>query len=191
MNLNTLIVILTTTILLIVGAVLAYIFYFRQRSRRLKDNFGQEYDRTVEDVGNQKKAEETLEERQKRIEAVQLRELDSDEQEQFRAKWDAIQTKFVDAPGSEVEDADRLVTEVMLARGYPMAQFDKRAENLSVKHPEVVSDYREAHSIADKNRQSQASTEELRQAMLKYRSLVETLLDLQTSDEAEPEMALL
>jgi len=131
-----------------------------------------------------------LEDRQKRIESVQIRELDSDEREQFLAKWEAIQKNFVDSPGSEVEEADRLVTEVMLARGYPMAQFDKRAENLSVNHPEIVSDYREAHSIADKNRQSQASTEELRQAMLKYRSLVETLLDLQTSDEAEPEMVL-
>jgi len=190
MNLNTLIVILTATILLIVGAVLAHIFYFRQRTKHLKDNFGQEYDRTVEELGDRKKAEGTLEDRQKRIESFQIRELDSDEREQFLAKWEAIQKNFVDSPGSEVEEADRLVTEVMLARGYPMAQFDKRAENLSVNHPEIVSDYREAHSIADKNRQSQASTEELRQAMLKYRSLVETLLDLQTSDEAEPEMVL-
>ena len=90
----------------------------------------------------------------------------------------------------EVEEADRLVTEVMLARGYPMAEFDKRAENLSVNHPEVASYYREAHSIADKNRLSQAGTEELRQAMLKYRSLFETLLDVQTRDKAEPEMVL-
>jgi len=190
MNLNTLIVILTAIILLIVGAVLAYIFYFRQRTKRLKDNFGQEYNRTVEELGNRKEAEGTLEDRQKRVESAQLRELDSDEREQFLAKWEAIQKNFVDSPGSEVEEADRLVTEVMLARGYPMAQFDRRAENLSVNHPEIVSDYREAHSIADKNRQSQAGTEELRQAMLKYRTLVEALLDLQTSDETEPEMIL-
>lgn len=186
MNLNTLIVILTAVILLVIGAVLAYVFYFRQRTRRLKDDFGREYDRTVGEVGNRKKAEERLEDRQERIESVQIRELHSDEREQFLEKWKMLQTSFVDNPRSEVKEADRLITEIMLARGYPMAQFDQRAENLSVNHPEIVSQYREAHSIADKNRQSEASTEELRQAMLKYRLLINTLLDVQTSEETEP-----
>ena len=185
MNLN-IIVILTVVILLVIGAVLAYVFYFRQRTRRLKDDFGREYDRTVGEVGNRKKAEERLEDRQERIESVQIRELHSDEREQFLEKWKMLQTSFVDNPRSEVKEADRLITEIMLARGYPMAQFDQRAENLSVNHPEIVSQYREAHSIADKNQQSEASTEELRQAMLKYRLLINTLLDIQTSEETEP-----
>ena len=189
-NTLTLVTILTAVIILAVGGILAYLFYHRQRTKRLKDNFGSEYDRTVVEEGNRKKAEDRLEKRQKRIESVQIRELAPDERKQFQAKWEALQTNFVDDPKGEVKEADRLLTDVMLARGYPMAQFDHRVENLSVNHPEVVSQYREAHSIVEKYIHSQASTEELRQAMLKYRSLIEALLDIQTSDEAEPEKML-
>lgn len=189
MNLNTLIAILTTVIILVVGAVLAYVFYFRQRTRRLKEDFGPEYNRAVEEVGNRKQAEDVLENRQERIESFQIRKLEPEERDQFLEKWKTIRADFVNNPGTEVEEADRLITEVMLARGYPMAQFDQRVENLSVNHPEVVSLYRQAHSVAVKNRRDNANTntEKLRQAMLKYQKLFDELLELHENVSQEPE----
>lgn len=187
MNLNTLIAILTTVIILVVGGVLAFVFYYRQRTRRLKEDFGSEYNHTVEEVGNRKQAEDVLENRQERIESFRIRELEPDERKQFLKKWETIRADFVNDPGVEVEEADRVITEIMLARGYPMTQFDQRVENLSVNHPEVVSLYRQAHSVAVKNRQSNVNTEELRQAMLKYQALFDELLDLHESRSQEPE----
>ncbi len=187
MDLNTLIVILTTVIVLVVGGVLAYVFYFRQRTKRLKEDFGPEYNRAVEEVGNRKQAEDVLASRQERIESFRIRKLEPEEREQFLKKWKTIRADFVNDPGVEVEEADRVITEIMLARGYPMTQFDQRVENLSVNHPEVVSLYRQAHSVAVKNRQSNVNTEELRQAMLKYQALFDELLDLHESSSQEPE----
>jgi hypothetical protein len=185
MNLNTLIVILTTTILLVVGAVLAYLFYFRQRSRRLKADFGPEYDRTVEKMEDRKQAEDALENRQERLASFHIRELDAAEKEQFLKKWRSVQAGFVEQPGGELREAERLVTEVMLARGYPMTQFGKRVENLSVNHPEMVPQYRQAHAVAEKNNRSETSIEELRQAMINYKMIFEKLLGVQTIEELE------
>jgi CHAT domain-containing protein len=187
MNLNTLIAILTTVIILVVGGVLAFVFYYRQRTRRLKEDFGPEYNRALEEVGNRKQAEDVLENRQERIESFRIRKLEPEEREQFLKKWTTIRADFVNDPGVEVEEADRLITEVMLARGYPMTQFDQRVENLSVNHPEVVSLYRQAHSVTVKNRQSNVNTEELRQAMLKYQMLFDELLELHESTSQKPE----
>jgi CHAT domain-containing protein len=187
MNLNTLIAILTTVIILVVGGVLAFVFYYRQRTRRLKEDFGPEYNRALEEVGNRKQAEDVLENRQERIESFRIRKLEPEEREQFLKKWTTIRADFVNDPGVEVEEADRVITEIMLARGYPMTQFDQRVENLSVNHPEVVSLYRQAHSVTVKNRQSNVNTEELRQAMLKYQMLFDELLELHESTSQKPE----
>jgi len=100
-------------------------------------------------------------------------------------KWRDVQAGFVEKPGGEVQEADRLVTEVMLARGYPMVQFGKRVENLSVNHPELVSQYRQAHSVAEKKHRSETSIEELRQAMINYQMIFEKLLGVQTMEELE------
>jgi len=186
MNLNTLIVILTAVLMLIVGGVLAFVFYYRQRTRRLKDDFGPEYDRTVEKLGDRNDAETALEERQERLASFQIRELEAEEKKQFLKKWKSVQAGFVKQPGGEVQEADRLVTEVMLARGYPMVQFAKRAEHLSVNHPELVSKYRQAHSVAEKDHQSETSIEKLRQAMINYQLIFEELVDVQSVEELEP-----
>lgn len=186
MNLNTIIVVLTAVLMLIVGGVLAYVFYFRQRTRRLKDDFGPEYDRTVEKLGDRNDAEDALEERQERLESFPIRELEAEEKQQFLAKWKSVQAGFVKKPGGEVQEADRLVTEVMLARGYPMVQFDKRVENLSVNHPELASKYRQAHSVAENKHISETSIERLRQAMINYQLIFERLLDIQSIEELEP-----
>jgi len=185
MNLNILIAFLAAVLILIVGGVLAYVFYFRQRTRRLKDEFGPEYDRAVEEIGDQKDAEEALEKRQDQLSNFQIRELLTIEKKQFLKKWRDVQAGFVEKPGGEVQEADRLVTEVMLARGYPMVQFGKRVENLSVNHPELVSQYRQAHSVAEKKHRSETSIEELRQAMINYQMIFEKLLGVQTMEELE------
>ena len=114
-----------------------------------------------------------------------IRELEAEEKKYFLKKWKSIQAGFVNQPGGEVQEADRLINEVMLARGYPMVQFDKRVENLSVNHPELVSKYRQAHAVAEQNNQSETSIEELRQAMINYQLIFKELLEVQTIEELE------
>lgn len=188
---NTLLIVLTVIVILVVGGILALIFHSRQRSRNLQDEFGPEYDRTVEDVGNRRKAEDNLENRRERAASIQSRKLDPDEQERFLKKWEMIQYGFIEEPVYELDEAGRLITEVMLARGYPMAQFDQQAEDLSVNYPEVVDKFRGAHSTAVRNRKSKVSTEELRKAMLDYKTVFYEVLDLETEEEPEPEKAVL
>lgn len=180
-----LVAILSVIILVVVGGILAFVFYKRQRTSRLKKDFGQEYDRTVDQTGSQRKAEANLESRQERVDSIQKRELSTDEQRHFLKKWESIQSDFIDDPESAVDESDRLTVEVMLALGFPGADFEQRVEDLSVDYPEMVSHYRDAHSIAVKNRQSDASTEELRKALLDYRTIFNELLDLDTSQELE------
>jgi uncharacterized protein (UPF0297 family) len=192
MQVNTLFIILTTAILLVVGGILGVVFYYRQRTKRLKKEFGPEYDRVVENTGSQKKAEATLDDRYNRIESMQLRKLAQDERDQVLAKWEAIRSNFVDDPENEVDQADHLITEVMLARGYPIAPFDQRVDDISVNHPEVVPHYREAHSVVVKVRRTNmsASMDELRKAMLEYKRVFEELLGIHTQGAPEPEKVL-
>ena len=114
--------------------------------------------------------------RAKRHEQLELRDLDSSEREDFERRWSDVQGRFVDDPSTAVHDADLLVLEVMSARGYPVEDFDQRADDLSVSHPEVTQRYREARRIAQANTDGEASTEDLRQAVTSYRSLVLALL---------------
>jgi len=180
---STLNIVMTTIVLLIVGGILAYIFYSRQRTRNLKENYGPEYGRAVEEAGDRRKAEDTLENRKRRIESFQMRDLGPDEQNYFLENWKNVQADFINNPGNGVEEANRLIMEVMLACGYPMVSFDQRVDDLSVNSPEIVPNLRNAHSVAVKNRQANAGTEELRQAMANYKTVLEALLGRETNVE--------
>jgi hypothetical protein len=148
----------------------------RKRSEGLRAQFGAEYDRTIEEAGSRRDAERDLDERRKRMADVQIVELTDEESSAFSEQWRDVQAKFVDRPSEAITEADSLVAQVMGRRGYPMADFDQRAADVSVDHPEVVSEYRDARSIAEKNANGGASTEDLRQAMLHYRALFDELL---------------
>jgi len=174
--LNTTVIIIVVVVLVIIGVIIGLIFARRRRSERLQDHFGPEYDHTVQILGDEKKAQTELDERQKHVEALDIRPLSTSERERYLADWAAVQSKFVDEPGQAIVDADHLIIEVMQVRAYPVSNFDQRAADISVNYPALVSNYRAAREIANKNEQHQADTEELRQAMIYYRSLFEELL---------------
>jgi hypothetical protein len=174
---NTTYIIAVVLVLVIVGLILGSVFARRKRSERLHDQFGPEYDHTVQALGNEKEAQAELDERRKHVETLNIRPLSLSERERYLADWTAVQSKFVDEPGQAVGDADRLIMEVMQLRDYPVSDFEQRAADISVNYPDLVSNYRAAREIALKNEQQQADTEELRQAMIHYRSLFDELLE--------------
>jgi hypothetical protein len=167
-------------VLVVVSALLGLVFSRRRRSEQLHEKFGPEYDHTVQAMGNEKKAQTELDERQKHVKALEIRSLSASERERYLADWTAVQSKFVDEPGQAIVDADHLIMEVMQIRAYPVSDFDQRAADISVSYPALVTNYRAARQIAIKNEQHQANTEELRQALIYYRSLFEELLELET-----------
>jgi hypothetical protein len=173
---TTYIIITVVVVLVVIGAILGVVFSRRKRSERLQDHFGPEYDRTVQTLGDEKKAQVELDVRQKHVEALAIRPLSVSEREHYLADWAAVQSKFVDEPGQAIVDADHLIMEVMQLRAYPVADFEQRAADISVNYPGLVSNYRAAREIAVKNEQNLADTEELRHAMINYRSLFEELL---------------
>jgi hypothetical protein len=148
----------------------------RQRSVRLHERFGPEYERTRAEVGDVRRTEAVLAAREKRVEKLHIRALSPEEAARFGEVWRHIQTLFVDDPKGAIREADQLVNEVMTARGYPMADFDQRAADVSVDHPVVVEHYRAARAIALRNDEGGANTEDLRQAVIHYRALFEDLL---------------
>lgn len=148
----------------------------RQESGRLREHFGTEYDRTVVQSKNRREAEKELEGRQKRIERLHIRELTAVERDNFAEAWRVTQARFVDDPTVAIEDADNLVQRVMDLRGYPITNFEQQAADVSVEHPDVVLNYRQAHAIAEASERRQATTEDLRQAMVNYRALFSELL---------------
>jgi hypothetical protein len=169
-------IVAVVVILVVAGGVLALTSSRRRRSEQLHDELGPEYDRTVQVMGGEKKAQSELDARRRHVEALDIRPLSESERGGFSAAWTAIQSKFVDEPGQAIVDADHLIMQVMQKRAYPVADFDQRAADISVNYPALVSNYRAAREIAVKNEQHQADTEELRQAMIHYRSLFEELL---------------
>ena len=157
----------------------------RQRTtKRLKSRFGSEYERTLDELGGQRKAEAELHQREKRVEKLELRPLEPEERSRFTDRWRRIQSAFVDDPGTALTDADRLVGEVMTARGYPSADFEERSADVSVDHAEVIESYRKAHAIALRNQKGEAGTEDLRQAMVAYRTLFDELIGAPANDVA-------
>ena len=176
---TTYMIVAAVLIILVIGAILGLIFARRRRVQHLQQHFGPEYEHIVQTVGDKKQALVELDERQKHVAALEIRSLNMDERQRYLADWTAVQTKFVDEPGQAIVDADRLIVEVMVLRNYPVSDFEQRAADISVNYPDLVTDYRAARLIADKNAQHQANTEELRQAMIYYRSLFEQLLELE------------
>ena len=169
-------ILIAIAVLAVLGIV-AWLVWSRRRTHGLRDQFGPEYDRVVDEAPNRRRGESELDARQKRREEIDIRQLSPGARERYASEWTDTQARFVDAPGDAVREADRLVSAVMAGRGYPMERFDQRAADISVDHPDVVQDYRAAHGISMANEEGRASTEDLRQAMVHYRSLFESLLE--------------
>jgi hypothetical protein len=161
----------------IVIAAIAWSVYARRRRAHLRDRFGPEYGHVVDETGSERKAASVLEEREERVDNLDIHPLAPDEADRFSARWRAVQAKFVDNPQLATGEADDLVQQVMGARGYPVADFETRAADISVNHAHVVEHYRAAHVVADRAFQGEASTEDLRQALIHYRALFEDLLE--------------
>jgi hypothetical protein len=154
-----------------------------RRTKRLRTQFGgTEYTHAMEEGGSRRKAEAVLDKRTDRVESLHIRPLGPGDRTRFVESWRRVQARFVDGPGGAVTEADQLLGDVMSTRGYPVSDFEQRAADLSVDHPLVLENYRSAHEIALRQTRGQASTEELRQAMIHYRTLFDELV-------AEPEMA--
>jgi hypothetical protein len=163
--------------LIVVAAALGWMLTRQRRSERLRENFGPEYDRTVAQLGDQRQAEYDLEQRRQRVEKFHVQPLRPEEQTRFSNAWRATQARFVDDPSGAIRDADDLIAGVMRARGYPVGDFESRAADISVDHPDFVSNYRAAHAFSLANEAGRATTEDLRQAMVHYRVLFEDLLE--------------
>ena len=167
----------TTVIIIIAAAIaaaaaLAVVLVVRQRrSHRLREQFGTEYTSTVEAVGDRQKAEAELRRRETRVGKFTIRQLSPSESDRYAVRWRKVQADFIDSPAAAIAYADDLLSEVMTARGYPTADFEQRAADLSVEHPTVVSNYRAAHELAVQHARGEGGTEELRRAMIHFRDL--------------------
>jgi hypothetical protein len=170
--------------MLLVAALLLWWLYRSRRTSALRDRFGRaEYERALDQHGARGKAEAALLEREKRVHALQLRPLESEERTRFTERWHAAKARFVDDPAAAVSDADGVIGEVMRARGYPVDDFDARYESLTVDHGQVAQNYRAGHAIALRSAEGQATTEELRQAMIHHEALFG---ELTTEGAADP-----
>jgi hypothetical protein len=168
-----------TAIIVVVAAVVvvAAILYTRRRqTEHLTQKFGSEYTRVVHQHGDPQRAETILAAREKRVSGLELRTLPPAERDRYAQKWGLVQKQFVDDPKGSVNEADSLVTNVMNARGYPMSEFNQRADDISVNYPNAVGNYRAAHDIVLRHGKGQSSTEDLRKAMVHFRSLFDELL---------------
>lgn len=171
------VLVLVVVVIIAVIAVAAYFYSRERRSKLLKEHFGPEYDRVVEKEKDVRRAEATLAMRTRARKAFQIRPLAPSDKTNFANHWNLVQSRFVDDPSGAVVEADRLVDEVMEARGYPVQTFEQQAEIVSVDHPVVVQNYRAAHDIALRQNQGNATTEDLRKAVVYYRSLFDELLN--------------
>jgi hypothetical protein len=163
-------------VLAVIGA--AVFVAQRQRSRQLRTHFGPEYEHALAGFGHRRAAERALVDRTKRVDKLQIRPLSPPRRDELHDRWQAVQSQFVDDPGAAIEEAHRLLSEVMREEGYPTAKFDEEVELLSVHHPAAVQHYRAAHRLADERARGEGSTEELRQALIHYRALFDDLLNL-------------
>jgi hypothetical protein len=166
-------IVIAVLVVLAVGAVL---LRKAQQRQRLRSTFGPEYERTVEGSDNRTAAEKELAQREKEHAKLDLRPLAAEVRDSYSRHWTTVQEKFVDDPGGAVGDADRLVTDLMAERGYPTGDYEKQASLLSVEHSRTLEHYRAAHDISQRRDRGEASTEDLRNAMVHYRTLFEDLL---------------
>lgn len=170
-------------VIVVAVVVVIVVVVTNRRKALLRQRFGPEYEREVRQRGSERAAQVELSEREKRVSKFNIRELGAAEQQQYLEHWRKVQARFVDDPKAAVADADESVGLLMGARGYPVAEFEQRAADLSVEHPRVVEHYRVAHEIALRHRQGKASTEDMRQAMIHYKSLFEELLNRHSSNQ--------
>ena len=177
----------TLAILLILAVIIGALVARRRRSHDLAQRFGPEYDRTVERTGSRNRAEAELMDRQRNVSKLDIVPLAAHEAQRYRMEWQGVQARFVDSPRTAVAEADLLVRDVMMRRGYPMADFETQAAYISVDHPVVVENYRAAHGIALREMHGQANTEDLRQAFVHDRALFDELLQPQPVRRARPE----
>lgn len=162
---------------LAIGAAITWLVMRRRHGRRLRERFGPEYEHVLEETGSARRAEEELVRREERVRQFNIHPITAEQRARYAETWRGVQASFVDAPVRAVAEADELVIEVMKERGYPMGDFEQRAEDLSVDHPRVVRNYRDAHALAIRSDRGEADTEDLRQAMVYYRELFEDLLE--------------
>ena len=186
---NTLLVVLLAIAVIAIAAGI-WFYYQRNSSKRLKERFGPEYDRTVDRLNNRDEAEKELRARETRVTRYKIVALSKEDSRRYHDKWIAVQSQFVDEPKVAVSEANFLIQEVMRKRGYPVSDFEQSAADLSVEHPVVVENYRAANSIAERNKRGAADTEELRRALVSYRALFEDLLDvgLPNNGRKQPEV---
>jgi len=176
MSLTMIIVIIAVVVIGIAG-IATMLFLQKRRTGMLRSKFGgAEYDRAIQEGGNRKQAEAGLDKRTKRVDSLHVRPLAAGDRARFEDSWRRIQSRFVDGPAGAVTEADQLLGDVMSTRGYPVSDFEQRAADISVDHPLVLANYRAAHEIALRQTRGQASTEDLRQAMIHYRTLFEDLV---------------
>jgi len=176
-NTTTLVILGLVLIVIVVAAIGLFIFMRRRRSESLRKQFGPEYKHAVNQFGDARKAETELAAREKRVRKLDIRVLTPEQRSRFEDAWGKTQARFVDEPSQAVGEADKLIKEAMQTRGYPVGDFEQRAADISVDHPSVVTNYRAAREIAARNNTGKATTEDLRQAMVHYRSLFEELLE--------------
>jgi hypothetical protein len=169
-------VLIVVAAIALIAAVAFWFVRTRRRRQALRERFGPEYDRSVEAARTRRKAEGELEERAERREELDVRPLTAVARQRYEAQWRGLQSRFVDRPQVAVIEADDLVTDVMRERGYPVDDFEAKSELVSVDHPTVVQNYRAAHGIYTKTVSGDASTEDLRQAVVAYRTLFEELV---------------
>src|SRR5579864_9172573 len=178
MNQNQMLILVVVIVIAVIAlAAIAFVAMRKRRSVKLRERFGPEYDRVVRKEGDPRKAEGVLEFREKRREKFKIRPLSEADKSSFGMRWNEVQSRFVDDPRGAVTVADSLITEVMQARGYPIGEFEQRAADISVDYPVIVENYRAAHAIALRHSAGEASTEDLRQAMVYYRTLFQELLE--------------
>jgi hypothetical protein len=177
--------ILIVVVAVVVVALIVWTALRGRRTRTLREGFGPEYDRTIADAPSKREAEAELTERQKRRGELDVKPLSPGARDRYADSWRLTQARFVDDPGGAITEADLLIQQVMRERGYPVEDFEQRAADVSVDHPEVVNNYRAAHGISIAHERHKASTEDLRVAMVHYRSLFDELLETREPAGAE------
>ncbi len=184
MDMNSQGLVVAAVVVLALIAIGAWLWSRKQQSERLAQRFGPEYDRTLNEHGDRAKAEAELRARERRVEQLTIVPLAPAEAQQFSRSWRELQARFVDNPKGVLMEADQLVRQLMLKRGYPMGDWERQAADISVDHPAVVDHYRAAQAIATRDRRGEADTEELRRAVVHYRALFDELLEVRQDERA-------
>ncbi len=177
-----LVILIAIALVLLLGAI-SYARMRKGNTFQLRNRFGPEYERAVEEQGSERRGEAGLASRVARVAKFNLRELVPTQRDRFITDWRAVEARFLDHPKGAVTEADELVSSLLEARGYPDASFEQSAEDISVDHPRIIQYYRSAHAVAVRSGKAEPSTEELRAAMIDYRTLFEELIQVQTPGE--------